>query len=152
MTQKALADRLMDLCDQNAEQIAEQWYKSLITNPRTHTFRSNPKESCIRHAVFLFKNLRRMYFADNPYEDVIHILDATGYAEEQYGRSIPLAEAIYALILVRRHIWLYAESSALFNTASDMYPALQSTNRILLLFDYAIYMVIQKYEKMSNRQ
>jgi hypothetical protein len=150
MIQKALTDRLMDLCSQNAEKIAEQWYKSVITNPRTPSFRSISKESCVRHATFIYKNLRRMYFADNPYQAVMRILDATGYAEEQYGRQIPLVEAIYALILVRRHVWLYAESAALFDTAADMYPTLQSNNRILLLFDYAIYIVAEKYQKMSK--
>jgi len=151
MTQKALSDRLMDLCSQNAEQIAEQWHKSVITNKRTPTFSHNPKESCLRHATFLYKNLRRMYFAENPYQEVLHVMDATGYAEEQYSRRIPLAEAVYALILMRRYVWLYAESSALFNTAADMYPVIQSTNRILLLFDYAVYIVIEKYEKMSKK-
>jgi hypothetical protein len=28
---------------------------------------------------------------------------------------------------------------------------LQSTNRILLLFDYAVYIVIDKYEKMGKK-
>ncbi|MBN1643421.1 MAG: hypothetical protein JW856_01170 [Dehalococcoidales bacterium] len=150
MVQKAFADRLMDACDQHAEQIAEQWYKSLSIQKRTSSFRTHSKENCIRHAVFLYKNLKRMYFADNPYQEVSRILDASGYAEEQYGRGIPLSEAVYALVLIRRHVWLYAESSALFSSPDDMYPALQSTNRILLLFDYATYIVIQKYGKMAK--
>jgi hypothetical protein len=81
----------------------------------------------------------------------MRVLDATGYAEDQYSRRIPVAEAIYALILVRRHVWLYAESAALFNTAADMYPTLQSNNRVLLLFDYAIYIVTERYEKLSKK-
>ena len=90
-----------------------------------------------------------MYFADNPYKEVQNILDAAGYAEEQYSRRVPLSEAVYALIMMRRYVWLYAETSDLFNTTSDMYMVLQSTNRILLLFDYAVYIVIDKYEKMA---
>ena len=152
MTPKALSDRLMDLCSQHAEQIAEQWHKSVIKSPRTPSFSCNPKESCLRHSTFLYKNLRRMYFAVNPYQEVLSVLYANGYAEEQYSRGIPLTEAIYALILMRRYVWLYAETSDLFNTASDMYPVLQSTNRILLLFDYAVYIVIEKYEKMSKKR
>ena len=151
MTQKALSDRLMDLCSQHAEQIAEQWHKSVTKSSHTHSFSGNPKESCLRHATFLYKNLRRMYFADNPYQEVLSVLDATVYAEEQYGRGVPLTEAVYALILMRRYVWLYAETSDLFNTASDMYLALQSTNRILLLFDYAVYIVVDKYEIMSKK-
>ena len=38
MIQKALSDRLMDLCSQHAEQIAEQWYKSVIKSSRTPSF------------------------------------------------------------------------------------------------------------------
>jgi hypothetical protein len=151
MTQKALSDRLMDLCNQNAEQIDGQWHKSVITNLRTPSFCSSPKEGCLRHATFLYKNLKRMYFADNPFQEVQRVMDATGYAEEMFSRRIPLAEAVYALILMRRYVWLYAESSALFDTGLDMYAALQSTNRILLLFDYAVYIVIDKYDKMARR-
>ena len=148
MTQKALSDRLMDLYSLNAEHIAEQWHRALIKSPRTPSFSCNPKESCLRHATFLYKKLGRMYFTDKPYQEVMSVLDASGYAEELYGRGIPLAEAVYALILMRRHVWLYAETSSLYNTASDMYLVMQSTNRILLLFDYAVYIVIEKYDKM----
>jgi hypothetical protein len=149
--QKAFADRLMDFCDQKAEQIAEQWYKSLITNPRTISCRSTPKEGCIRHATFIYKNMKRMYFSDDPYEEVKKVIDSSGWAEEQYSRRIPLSEAVYSLILLRRHVWLYAESSALFNTANEMYSVLQSTNRNLLIYDYMTYVIVQKYEKFVKQ-
>lgn len=151
MSQKAFADRLMDFCDQNAEKIAEQWYKALIVNPHTPSFRPVSKESCLKHAIFLYKNLKRMYFADDSYKEVANVVDAMGYAEEQFSRHIPLPEAIYALILIRRYIWLQAESSALFSAPNEIYSALQSTNRILLLFDYALIMVIEKYEKIKQK-
>lgn len=151
MTQKALSDRLMDLCSQHADEIAEQWLQSILKNSHTSTFVCNPRESCLRHASFIYKNLRRMYFAENPYKEVLSIMDATGYAEEQYSRRVPLSQAVYALIMMRRYVWLYAEISDLFNTTSDMYLVLQSTNRILLLFDYAVYILIEKYEKMAKK-
>jgi len=151
MTQKAISDRLMDLCSQHADEIAEQWLQSILKNSHTSTFVCNPRESCLRHASFIYKNLRRMYFAENPYKEVLSIMDATGYAEEQYSRRVPLSEAVYALIMMRRYVWLYAETSDLFNTTSDMYLVLQSSNRILLLFDYAVYILIEKYEKMAKK-
>lgn len=152
MYTKAPTDKLMDLCCDKAEQIAEQWYKALISNPRTPSFRLIPKESCIRHAIFLYTNLRRMYFSDNPSQEVSQVLNSMGYSEEMYGRDIPQPEVIYALVLIRRFIWLNAESSAVFNdTAVELYSMLQSTNRVLLLFDYAIYEVASKYAEMSKR-
>jgi len=39
MAQKALSDRLMDLCSQHAGDIAEQWLESMIkTHTRLHSF------------------------------------------------------------------------------------------------------------------
>ena len=72
------------------------------------------------------------------------------YAEAIYAKDVPLPEAIYALIIMRRHIWLYAELQAMFNTAVEMQQAIESINRTLLLFDYAIHIVAQKYHKMDR--
>ena len=38
------------------------------------------------------------------------------------AKEIPLEEAIYALIMMRRHLWLYADFQALFLTALDAAP------------------------------
>jgi len=89
MEQKALSDRLMELCSQHAEDIAQQWLDSLIKNSHTSSFICNPKRKLFASCYSYYKNLRRMYFADNPYKEVQNILDATGYAEEQYSRRVP---------------------------------------------------------------
>ena len=95
-----------------------------------------------------YKNLKQMYFAKNPYEEVSQFLKRKRYVEVTCAEDIPLQEAIYALILMRRHIWLFSELQGLVSTtAIDMYQMVESINRVVLLFDYAIYTVAQQYQE-----
>lgn len=55
--------------------------------------------------------------------------------------GIPAKETIYALILMRRHIWLYAEFQAIFTSSIDQMHDLDTLGRTILLFDYAAYEV-----------
>ena len=146
---RAIQDRLMQMCEKCDDQIAERWYETLNTNRRTSSYSVMPKPVCLRHAVSVYKNLGKMYFAQDSYKTAQDLLDVDGFAEDNYARGIPLSEVLYALILMRRHIWLYAEFQALFDSAEDLYPLLKSINRLLLLFDYATNITACKYEKMS---
>ena len=49
-----------------------------------------------------------MYFSEKPYQEIEGYF--TRYAEEGHDEGIPLHECIYALILMRRHIWLFARA------------------------------------------
>jgi hypothetical protein len=147
---KAFADKLIDMCEHHAGQMAEQWYQSLIANPRTNSFNAIAKESCQRHAIYIYKHLGQMYFAENCYQAVAHHLDVSGFVEDHFARGIRLEEVIYALIIMRRQIWLHSEQEALYNIPEDMYELVQSTNRILLVFDYAFYIVISRYADIGE--
>jgi len=145
MEQRVMADKLLDLSQNHGKTIAEQWYKAVTTNPRTSSFRKVPKDKLIAQAEAFFANLKQLYFSENPYREVQQFLERVGYVEYTYSLHIPLHENIYALIMMRRHIWLYAETQAMFNTSLDMWQAVESINRTLLLFDYTICILAQKY-------
>ncbi len=149
--QRAMVDRLIDFTERNAEIIADQWYKVVSTHERTKSFRNLAKEACLRQAVSFCKNLQKMYFAENCFEATAHFMDVQGLVEIFFARNIPLEEVIYSYILLRRHIWLQADLHALWNPSlMDMYQAVESNNRIILIFDYATYLTIQKYRQMST--
>ena len=57
-----------------------------------------------------------MSLAENPYEEAKTF--SWKYAENFYRKKIPLQEAIYALMLMRRHLWLYAEFQGTFRYCS----------------------------------
>jgi hypothetical protein len=145
----ALADRLMQFSANNSIQIAEQWYKAISSNTRTQAYSSMHKESCIRHAEFIYKNLGKIYFSEKPESILAHLTDIDGFVEDHYARNIPLEQVIYAIILLRRHLWLYAESQALYNGADDMMQMVENLNRVLLVFDYFIFIAASKYRSIS---
>ena len=144
----ALADRLMQLSVHDSSQIAEQWYKALSTNTETQAYRSMNKEACIRHAEFIYKNLEKIYFAEDPKSVAAHLLDVDGLVEDHFARKIPLEQVIYALILLRRNLWLHSESQALYDGVNDLMQMAESINRVVLVFDYLIYLVASKYRLM----
>ncbi len=151
--QKSMIDRLMDMCDERAPEIAELWFKALSSNPRSNSCCIMPKEGLTRHAVNIYHNLAKMYFADDCYGAVEHMLDVSGFAEDFFARGIPLEDVIYALVLLRRYIWLYADSQAIFRPdAVDLWAAVQSINRTILIFDYASHVTINQYRDLAAKQ
>ncbi len=144
----ALSDRLMQFCADNSSQIAEQWYKALSTNTRTPAYRLMPKDACLRHAAHIYKNLGNIYFSNKPEEVAAHLLDVDGFVEDYYARNIPLEQVIYSIILLRRHLWLYAEFQSLYNGLDDMMQMVENLNRVLLVFDYVVFIVSSKYRSM----
>ncbi len=145
---KVFADKLLDFAERHAEEIARQWCKSIRTSPRTPSYHSIPEEECFPQAALFYRNLRRLYFTEEPYQEASDYF--TQYAEARNAEGIPLHEAIYALIMMRRHIWVFAEFQALFISAADLYQAVESINRVVLIFDYAVYIVSRKYQELTR--
>ena len=146
MANRLMFDTLLDTCESHAEDIANLWYEALIKNPRTSSYRSLPRDRVVAQAISLYQNLKKLYLAEDLSREVVQLFERIQYVRDTRAKDIPLPEAIYALILMRRHIWLYAESQALFHTTPmAIYEQTRSINRTLLLFDYAIYLVAKKY-------
>lgn len=145
---KAFTAKLVDLTQKNAEEIARQWAKDVKTNTKTVSFHKAPEEKIIRQAKEFYHNFQMMFFNESPYEQAKDIFEK--YAEEKYSEGMPLHETLYALILMRRHMWLYAEFQALFNVEVDHRQAVESLSRTILMFDYIMYVVSRKFWKMKD--
>ena len=96
-----------------------------------------------------YRLFRQMSLAEVPYEEAKSF--SWKYAEEFYQEKIPLNEALYALILMRRHLWLYAEFQGIFVTALEKQQAVESLNRTILMFDYVSYQVTEKYQDLYDK-
>ncbi|NPU85612.1 MAG: hypothetical protein HPY65_14135 [Syntrophaceae bacterium] len=136
--------KLIALIEKHADPIARAWAKDVRRNPRTASYHNMPEEKLVPLAVRFYDNFRKMFYADKPAETSREFFFQ--YAEEQYTTKIPLHEAIYALILMRRHIWLYAEFQVIFITAVEQKQAVDSLVRTILMFDYAITFLSQSYQ------
>ena len=147
---KVFSDKLIQITEGHAEEIAQQWCKAVKTNNRTPSYHVLPEEKCVLQAVDFYKNLSRVYFSERPSRDLYEYF--TRFAEERYKERIPCPEAIYALFMMRRQIWLYADSQATFLTPVDHFQAIEALNRTTRIFELGIFLVAQRYDVLRKRE
>jgi hypothetical protein len=145
---RAFADKLIEVLENHTEEVSKQWSKAVSSNPRTPSFHSLDPEKYTPHAVHFFRDIRMLYFSEEPHERESRFF--VNFAKEMHAAEVPLPEIIYALILMRRHIWLFADFNALFITTMDMHQAVESINRTILMFDYIIHSVTQCYDELTK--
>ncbi|MCK9275335.1 MAG: hypothetical protein M0P57_09605 [Syntrophales bacterium] len=145
---EVFADKLINITRHNAEAIAEQWAKSVSSNPRTPSYHSIPIDTCKQQAVDFYKNLRAIYFSEKPYDESVKFF--TKFAEDRYSEGIPLSEAVYILILIRRHLWLFADFRTPFLAGLDIKQKVGAINTTIRIFDHGIFIIIKKYDELEK--
>lgn len=142
------ADKLLEVTERHAEKIAVQWCRAVTTNPHTPWFQAQKAEDCTNFALDFYKNFRDVYFDKKPYKKLEKYF--SHYAEESFRKGVPMEEAIYALIMMRRHIWLFADFQALFLTALDAHRAVETLNRTIRVFDQGVFIIIKRYRELEK--
>jgi hypothetical protein len=135
--------KLLDVTEQNAEEIAKHWTMEVQKNKRTTHYQNLKKDVLIAQAVDFYRSLRELLTAPNRSEITMEYFQK--YAKKCHENGIPLHESIYALVLMRRHMWLYADFQAIFIDALEHNQAIDSIMRIMLMMDYAVYEITQYY-------
>jgi hypothetical protein len=151
---QVMTDKLLDITQNHAEEIAEQWYKSVSSSPRTtsyHSLTSAQKERLELQTKIFLQGIKKLYFAEHSFKEVERILESTNFAQYTYSLGIPVTEAVYAIVLLRRHLWLYANNQEMMNNALDPYLVVESITRTLLIFDYATQVLLEHYHQMHNK-
>ena len=141
--------KLADLAESNAKAIAEQWVKNVQGNCLTSYYHNRPAEKLVPQAVRFYQNFRKIFTEPKPVDAAEDFFSK--YARERFSDGVPLHEAVYALILMRRQLWLYAEFQAVFTTAMEKHQAMESLNRTILVFDYAVYFITKQYQEMTQQ-
>lgn len=147
---KGYAIKLIEVTEKHGDRIALQWLSDVRVNPKTPAYHNFSDEKALSHAAAFYKNFRGLFCTEKPYEAARRFF--TKYADERYSEGIPLHEAIYALILMRRHIWLFADFQALFVSTLEHQQAAESLTRTILMFDYAMYVITERYEELMKRE
>ena len=146
---KTYAIKYVELAEQHAEKMAKRWTMDVQNNARTKTYKGLPEDRIIFQGVKFYQNFSKMFADEKISESSIKYFK--NYANESFAMGIPMDEAVYALILLRRHIWLYAEFQTIFSSGIDQRQALDTLSRTILLFDYAVYEVTKEYQELMKK-
>jgi len=138
--------KLIDLVERNAEVIAKQWVKNVKKNPRTPSYHKLSEEEIVGQAIRFYHELRELLMRKDAADLARGYFSA--YAREQYEKGIALHEALYALVLMRRQMWLFSKSEAAFVSVLEQQQAIESVSRTILVSDYIVYMLTQEYQKL----
>jgi hypothetical protein len=148
-TKKTYAFKYLELAEKHAESIAARWVKDVRSNSRTPTYKNLNEKQIVSHCIEFYHNFSKMFVDEKITDDVKNYFRR--YALECYAMSVPAKEAIYALILMRRHIWIYAEFQMIFNSGITQHESLDTLNRTILIFDYAVYEVTKEYLDLTRK-
>jgi hypothetical protein len=143
---RTYATKYVELMDRRGEELAKRWYKDAKANPKTPSFQKLPEDKVIAHAVNFYQNFSKMFTSEKPEKDALKFFE--NYAARNFNRGIPLDEAIYALILMRRHIWLFADFQDVFMRSADKRLEVETLSRTILIFGYAEYEIAKRYQEL----
>jgi hypothetical protein len=147
---KTYAIKYVELAEQHAEKMAKRWTMDVQNNVRTKKYKQLDEERIIFQGIKFYQHFSKMFADEKISEDALKYFRT--YAQESCAMGIPMDEAVYALTLLRRHIWLYAEFQTIFSSGIDQRQALDTLSRTILLFDYAVYEVTKEYQELMKKE
>lgn len=138
-----IATNLIKIIEKNSSAIADRWVDDVTTSPYTRSYWNESVEElheraqnvCSRMGYFLGRRL--------PRERLASFYKKLGVARRESGYAVE--EVVMALMLLKRHIWLFVLQEGLLRSNLELYQALELNNRVVLYFDRAIYYVTQAY-------
>jgi hypothetical protein len=139
-----ISDKLVELIEKNAKQLATNWLNDVRKHPSTPTYHVYDEEELYNRAFDVYSRLSKWISKETSKEEIHRHYIALGLQRRREGFA--LSEVIQALIITRRHIWLKVMSEGFLDTALDMYKALELNNRVILFFDRAIHYTALGYE------
>jgi len=146
---KPYAAKYLELIQYHAEQMAKRWACDVRSNLKTTFYRFLDEQKIISQCIRFYQYFSKMFVDERLSKDSLTYFKT--YARECYDMGIPMDEAIYGLILMRRHIWLYAEFQTIFFTGIDQMQAVDTLSRTILLFDYAVHDITKEYQELMKQ-
>jgi hypothetical protein len=135
---------LMRLIETHAEELTEKVVEAVRTNPRT-TFLHEVSEAELKRRGFdLYHNLGR-WLAEKSEAEIEATYRENG--RRRFREGVPLSELIYALILMKQHLWEFIRKNDLPETATNIYGEQQLEMMVGQFFDRALYHSVRGYEE-----
>jgi hypothetical protein len=129
-----VASKLVKIIEKNSSVIADRWVDDVTTLPYTRSYWNVPHEELHERAD---KRLASFY-------------KKLGQNRREQGYRVE--EVVMALMLLKRHVWLFILQEGFLTANLELYQALELNNRVVLYFDRAIYYVTQAYSEEDEKE
>lgn len=141
-----ISSKLVELIENNADELAKRLCKDLLSREETKGYRTLSEDLVYKRVHDVYSNLGAWLGKDKYTSGEIRKV-YTELGKKRYREEIPLHEVILAFMLIKRHLWLYVREKQFFDSAYELYQALELNNNVVLFFDRVIYFVSIGYEE-----
>jgi hypothetical protein len=143
-----LSTRLVRMIEDHAEQITCSLLTNLQSNERTPAYNALSSDELHRRIFEVYSNLGRWLVNES---DASIEAAYTNLGKIRFAEDIPLSEVVYALILTKNHLRDFIRTSALLDSAIELYQEKELQHLIAQFFDKAIYFTVQAYMREAAR-
>lgn len=140
-----ISETMISIIKDNADELTKRLCKDLLSREETRSYRNLDKDIVYERVYDVYSRLDSWLSKDKPKGEIQSHYIRLG--EQRFKEGIPLAEVVMALMLIKRHLWLYTLEKHFFDTSFEFQQALEFNNRVVLFFDRAIYFTTMGYEK-----
>ncbi len=139
-----LAYRLVRLIETHSERLAEGLEARLRACDKCKDFSRVPHEEFRQRAYEVYHNLGEWLLGKKE-EDIARRYTEIG--ARRYGQGVPLSQLIFAILLVREHLWEYLKNEATLEQPVEVFGELEMLQLLEQFFDRAIYYAAVGYER-----
>ncbi|HON38745.1 MAG: hypothetical protein ACOX3E_11945 [Desulfomonilia bacterium] len=137
--------RLIKLIEDNADELTNRVCKDLLTREETKSYRTLTQDLLRDRIYDVYSRLDSWLNKKMQTGEVQQYYSDMG--KKRFREGIPLHEVIMALMIIKRHLWLYVRENQFFDSTYECYQALELNNKVVLFFDRAIFFTIVGYEE-----
>jgi len=145
-----LASKLVRVIEKNSDMIADRWADEVSKLPYTRSYWNSDRDELHERAASVCRRVGYFLSQQLPKERLAAFYRRLGASRRAEGYAIE--EVVMALLLLKRHIWLFVLQEGLLTTNIELSQALVLNNRVVLYFDRAIYYVAQAYSELDEKE
>ncbi|MBI4454555.1 MAG: RsbRD N-terminal domain-containing protein [Acidobacteria bacterium] len=139
-----IAQKLIHLIEAHATELAGRWLRDVQKNQETPTYHHFPEDNLHERAYDVYCQLGKWIETESHQRRIGEIYTKLG--AERYREGFRLSEVVQALILTKRHLWMFVLEQGFFDSALELYQAQDLYNSVDLFFDRAIHFTVRGFE------
>lgn len=142
-----LSDRLIEMIESDAEQLAQSVVKKIQASTRTEAYHRLSHREVYNRCYEIYGNLGLWLWEES--DQTIH----TRYnelGERRFAEGIPLVQVLWALIFTKERLLEHLGDCGLIDSAMDLYQQQEFVRLIDHFFDRALCYAGEGYERQAN--
>ncbi|HPJ38573.1 MAG TPA: hypothetical protein PLT75_09015, partial [Spirochaetota bacterium] len=145
-----ISDKLVELVESNSDLIVKRWTKRLLEDPTTSAYSGSHIVFVENKAKAILDNLKQWVSYDTTKEEVGRRYAQDGI--ELFDMKVPICEAVRAIVVLRRTLWLFVVNESRFDSAFELHQMRELNDRVILFFDRATYYMIRGYTEAMHKK